>query len=156
MENKKKTKWPVYLTLVIAVYMLAMISLAVFTFTQSVELVEGDYYQKEVAYSKQIERIKSSKSLPKQPSFTQQAEPEFLILDFPASFDRTTLNGKVMFYRPSDSSLDWTMPLALDANYQQRFPRAKFADGYWKIKLNWSGGKQEYYHEQSLMIEGNK
>ncbi|MCA9734676.1 MAG: FixH family protein [Deferribacteres bacterium] len=156
MESKKKTKWPLYLTLVIAVYMLSMISWAIFSFTQKVDLVEKDYYQKGVAYSEQIDRIKSSQNLPEQPTVQIDKERDLLVLSFPASFDRNKVKGLIMFYRPSDSSLDWTTPLMFDANHQQVFPASKLVDGFWKIKLNWSDGIREFYHEQSLTVAREK
>ncbi|KAA3614595.1 MAG: hypothetical protein DWQ05_14965 [Calditrichaeota bacterium] len=152
MDKQKKTKWPIVLTIVIASFMIVLLSWVVYSFTQNVELVEHDYYQKEVVYEQQIERIRRTIQLKEQPTFRFDKNRDVLILSFPTQFQPGGVKGEITFFRPSDSRLDWTVPVRLDGNHNQSFSGGNFQNGYWKIKMSWAYNQLEYYHEESLTI----
>jgi nitrogen fixation protein FixH len=55
-------------------------------------------------------------------------------------------------YRPSESALDVTLPLAPDADGTQTISTAKLARGLWRVKVTWSSEGREFYHEFKLQV----
>ena len=61
---KNYQTWPVAITLIFSIFVLTLIGLVIFTSGHSVDLVSEDYYGQELAFQKQIDRIKRSRNLP--------------------------------------------------------------------------------------------
>lgn len=152
MQKSDKTIWPIGLAFGIAAFMLSILGAVIFSFTQNVDLVESDYYQKEVIYEQQIARMQRTHRLEEKPVFKIDRPANQLVLQFPAQFSNLPVTGEIEFFRPSDAALDCIESLELDANLQQKFPIDQFKSGFWKIKLNWTADSLEYYHEQSLTL----
>ncbi|GAB2515687.1 FixH family protein [Spirosoma aerophilum] len=114
---------------------------------QSVDLVRDDYYQTEMAYQQQIERVANAR----------RQEP--VAMDFVASKQQFTIalpkmlrTGDIRFYRPSDRKLDFIVPVDVPSRGQQLVSTADLARGYWRVQLTWTDGQRDYYTEQDLFL----
>ena len=134
--------WGKSIFLFYSLFVIAILSVVYFSFTQDVNLVAEDYYQQEIIYEEQITRIKNTEALAKKPTITLKTG--FVELMFPQELEP---KGSILFFRPSDANLDRRVPIALGANGTQQIDFSTQEKGLWKAKLNWKQGNKEYYQE---------
>ncbi|MFD1141436.1 FixH family protein [Larkinella insperata] len=113
---------------------------------QRVDLVRDDYYQTELAYQQQINRIARTAQLVQSPAVRFDAGQQQLHI---TRADQTLTNGKLTFYRPSDRRQDRLVQLQ---SGQKTVSTANLAKGFWRVQLNWSENGQEFYSEDALTI----
>ena len=73
-------------------------------------------------------------------------------LQLPPTHLSTQLKGQIHFYRPSNAKLDFDLPLDLNPAGAQRVSTGKLQAGLWKVRVSWTSGGQEYFHDQSLVL----
>lgn len=125
-----------------SLFVVAILSVVYFSFTQDVNLVAYDYYQQELAYEAQITRIKNTNSLENKPTII--LKNNYVELTFPLELTPT---GIILFFRPSDGAKDRRLPISLGANGTQQIDFSTQANGKWIAKLTWQQGYMEYYQE---------
>lgn len=129
----------------------AMIVFMVFrTMKENVDLVTPDYYQEELKFQDRIDRQNQSASLDQQP--TVEVTAANIVIKFPAAIAAGNYSGTIRFYRPSDSSKDFSVPLQLDPSGKQTVDSGKFIKGLYEAQLSWSAGGKNYYNKCSLYI----
>ena len=148
--SKSKFNWGTGILITIIIFMVITISTVVFLMNQDVDLVASDYYNKGIQHQQQIDRVNRTNVMDEKVLIN--LENGFIRLVFPKQFEQKSLNGKVEFYRPSDSKKDFTLSLSIDTSAQQIIPTQNLEKGYWKIKLNWTLDSIEYYKESSFVI----
>lgn len=131
-------------------FVVVTLAFVFFAMTQKVDLVTDNYYEKELKYQEQIDKIKKTKEL-KEKTGIQLIEKTVKI-KFPAIPDKNNPNDFILFYRPSDPSKDVKIQVSADSLGFQLIPVEKLARGFWKIKLNWTSGGFEFYDESMLNI----
>ncbi|PQA60844.1 FixH family protein [Siphonobacter curvatus] len=112
-----------------------------------VDLVRPDYYQTEMAYQQQIDRVAHTKTAKE--LVTMQYRPQKQQVQF--SVPNTVQEGKIQFFRPSDAKLDFTVAVRPGAA-AQTISTETLKTGYWRVKVTWSDGNQEYYTEEEIII----
>ena len=74
-----------------------------------------------------------------------------LVIKFP-DFNGKGLTGKINFYRPSDSKLDFENSIIVNPNREMILPPSQLTQGLWKLKINFSVDGIEYYQEEALKV----
>jgi FixH len=115
--------------------------------TAKVDLVQADYYQKEIDYQQQIDRIQNSKTLNNLNIMTYLPSVHTLRIAFPSPVTK----GEVNFYRTSDKELDFKVPLSKQTLFE--YSTKKLQKGHWKIQSIWSDGAREYFVEKEINIQ---
>jgi len=146
-----KFNWGTGIFIVLALFVLAVITFYLYITNLDINLVEDKYYEKELVYQEQIDKINNTLSLQDKIKISQ--EPGVLIVQFPTLDPGHSPEGSVLFYRPSDPEKDFTMPLQLNDSLQQFFDISKLDKGRWLLKVDWKMGGKEYYFEESVFIE---
>jgi nitrogen fixation protein FixH len=116
------------------------------------ELVRADYYEQEIGYQKQIDRQTRTAAAHAAVSVSYESARQQIALRLPAAHLADKPSGSIHFYRPSNAKLDFELPLAVDAGGTQRVPADKLPGGLWKVRVQWTSGGQEFYHDQSLVL----
>jgi hypothetical protein len=116
------------------------------------ELVRPDYYEQEIGYQKQIDRLSRTAAISNLVFVVHDAARAQIVLRLSMASGSDTLTGTVHFYRPSNAKLDFEVPLALDPFGEQRIPTGTRAGGLWKVRVHWTGGGHDYFHDQSLVL----
>ena len=140
-----KINWGTGIAIFMAVYMLGIIGVVIFSFQSEVNLVTKDYYQQELEYEDQIQRINNANRLAIKPTIELNSAAEAVLLTFPPALDPD--QGSVLFFRPSDFTQDKNYKLSLDVQNTQVFDFANMAAGMWKVKLFWEEGDKSYFKE---------
>ena len=147
---KKKISWGTGIFISYSVFMVLTILTAVYFMNQDVNLVTDDYYQQEIKYQDQIDKIQRTNSLPEKPVI--DFDGSGVSLSFPKSLIKKNVIGKIHFYRPSNPKLDFDIPLSLNSDGSQFVSTKRLASGFWRLKLYWSMGGNEYYNEKEVII----
>jgi hypothetical protein len=146
-----KFNWGTGIFIVIVLFLLAVVSFFIFINTLDINLVEDNYYEKELVYQEKIDKINNTALLKGEITISQ--EPGILIIQFPEADSTTEMSGSVLLYRPSDPKKDVTVPLQLDDARRQVIDISGISGGKWTVKLDWEMGGMEFYFEEGIIIE---
>ena len=134
----------------IAVPIVFLIAFVIFSGNNSFKLVEKDYYQKEMNYQSQIDRETRTNQLSQKVNIYNNDEG--IILQFPMEFLPEDITGKIIFFRPSDKSLDFNLKINLNLDGLQSISKTNLEKGAWIVKVFWNDKKLEYYFEKRIFI----
>ncbi|MBC6608068.1 FixH family protein [Hymenobacter sp. BT188] len=119
----------------------------------SVDLVSADYYQQELAYQKRIESVARTAALPAPVQVDYEPAAQRLTLKLPPSLAGQAVQGTVHFFRPSNQKLDFNLPFAPTGEpAQQQLNTSKLQPGYWRLRIDFTAGGQQYFVDKELSI----
>lgn len=144
--------WGVKIIFAYIGFAILVITLVTICMKQDVSLVAFDYYKQEIAYQDQIDRINNYSNLEQLPEISFDRQSQQLSINFSKGISVPIDEGQVHLFRPSDASLDRTFEIKLGSNGLQTLDLNLLTKGLWKIKLNWSQGDRQFYHEKILVI----
>ncbi len=142
--------WGTGIVIAFVIFMGGIITIAVYLMNQDVNLVADDYYDQEIKYQQQIDRIKRTKKLDTKNIITFNGTT--VNVTIPKSLLKSNLTGEIYFYRPSDENIDIKIPLHTDSLGVQVIPVSGLEKGSWTVKVNWLTGKKEYFVEKHIFI----
>ena len=146
-----KISWGLGILLVIIGFLAVSFGTIIFSFSQDVNLVTDNYYEKEVVYQQQINRIKKTNELPDQLSI--KALESLVLLEFPHIFEPEEILGEILFYRPSDRYHDVKYKIKIDSSNQFIIPTGNLRKGMWRVKVDWMVNSESYYNEKIIMVK---
>jgi len=128
-----------------------VVTMVVITSMKSVNLVEKDYYEKEINYQQQIDKIRNAVDIDDQVevAFDQSNRLFNIKMD---GYSGDEVNGTVHFFRPSDERLDVEQAIKLDASGKQIINLSSLEKGFWVAKLTWHIGDDSYFKRINVMI----
>ncbi|WP_020539313.1 FixH family protein [Lewinella cohaerens] len=112
-------------------------------------LVVENYYEEDLAYQNQYNRLENSAKLKEPLRMKWQSDGRKLVLAFPTDL-ATSATGQIAFYRPDDKSMDWQLPIAVDQAGQMEVQMAKLPVGRWKVKVYWEAADTPYFAEKII------
>ena len=115
------------------------------------ELVTEDYYAKEIQFQEQIDRTKNALVLKTNLEWNKVGENWQLGLK--GDYDPELAEGTLTIYRPSDSSLDFDVPMVLDVNFNQMVSGKNFKKGKYQIQVRWTANDLDCYLEKNIFIQ---
>lgn len=152
LQTIRANPWPYAITGWMLLFGTGMAAWVVVAVRNDPELVRPDYYEQEIAYQQQIDRLNRTTAVRSEVSVAYESAQQQVALRLPAAHLAEKLTGTIHFYRPSNAKLDFHLPLAVDASGGQRIAAAKLQGGLWKVRVSWTSGGQEYFHDQSLVL----
>ena len=138
---------------IILAFVLFVIFLGILVFrsvNNNVQLVAPDYYEQELTYQDEIDKINNEKELKQSVNIRMDANSDRLYIDFPQG--HKVHSGKLIMYRPSDASLDVSYNLNVDQQNQVVLFTGDLATGLWKVQLEWDNGTKAYLKEQNIYL----
>lgn len=146
----KKLNWGISIAIFYGTFVVVLIGFVFYTTTIDYDLVAEDYYDKELKYQEQIDKIKRSKALHEK--LTVETNNNAVKFQFPKYIDRSELSGKIYFYRPSDKALDFYVPVAADDENKQIVATQKLKEGLWTLKVEWVKSDSSFYDEFNVVL----
>ena len=143
-----KFNWGTGILITIILFFLAVIGFFIFSSNLDINLVEENYYEKELVYQERIDRINNTRKLGE--NIRINLENNQLIVIFPKFFTGKAVEGHVWFYRPSDPAKDFTVPLQLNDSAVQAIDASGLEPGRYKIKIDWKAEGVGYYFEEEI------
>jgi len=148
---KTKFSWGTGVVIGIVIFITLSITMTVVFMTQDVSLVSDNYYEKSLEYQDEIDKQSRTKSLDEQVKINFNGE--VITVLFPSDYLEKNITGEIYFYRPSNSSLDFKLPLQVNEAGNQIVPAERLEKGFWRLKLNWTMDGNMYYNERVITIE---
>nr|WP_238395816.1 FixH family protein [Pontibacter pudoricolor] len=119
---------------------------------QDVDLVSKDYYEQEIKYQDQIEKVRRTQALG-DVMLNYSADDKTILLQMPATYKDKNLTGTITLFRPSNDKLDEQLPLQLGRDQSQLLDAKDLDSGIWKVRVNFSDGEDTYYTEKVIQIQ---
>jgi nitrogen fixation protein FixH len=152
LAKVSRNLWPHAILAWFLVFASALAAWITFAVRQNMDLVQADYYEEEVRFQSQLDRLNRTAALQSEVAITHDAVAREVTLRLPPRHLSPGPSGEIHFYRPSNAALDVRVPLALDAAGRQRIPTEALLGGLWRMRVRWSAGGQEYFYEQVLVV----
>jgi nitrogen fixation protein FixH len=111
-------------------------------------LVTPKYYQEELAYQDKIDHMQNVADLSSEVGINYSETG--IVVEFPEECKESS--GEIRLYRPSNATMDISIPFSLSLNNTLDVAAGKLEKGLWVLKLNWTKGIKEYYLEEKIII----
>ena len=135
--------WGKGIALFIVAFIIFMGTMVYKSVNQKFYLVTENYYTEGINYDKVQEKIKNEKALEHSVEFNQKDGK--ININMPTEVK----GGTVHFFRPSDGSIDFQVPIVAKEFY---IDKTKMKTGKWIMKFSWTDGVKEYYIEKSISV----
>lgn len=150
---KSRNPWPIAIIAFFIVFATFLAAFVVWALGQKQDLVTENYYEQEVRYQAQLNRLNRTQAQAGQNLVTFDATRNCIVITLPAARTPGT-RGRIQLYRPSNARLDREVPLAVNAGGVQTLDAKAMAAGLWKIRIQWSVNGQEYFFDQAVVVTG--
>lgn len=144
--------WPVGLVVFFAVFIGCVGAFIAFAVSQRMDLVRPDYYEEEIRYQVQIDRVERTRALGPEAALWMDAAGRRTRIRIPVAHVSAGARGTVTFYRPSDAKADRATELAPSAEGEQVVPMEGQGPGLWRVRVRWESGGREYHMEDSVVL----
>ncbi len=145
-----KLNWGQSIALFYLLFMLIMITMVVRASQNSVELVQDNYYDKDLNYESFRESRSNGARIKSQVDITYDRPNQQVIVSFPPAHEIQA--GSILLYRPSNNKLDQKFDLSLVQDQLMKLSTENLPKGNWRIQLTWKAGEKDYHLEESLML----
>jgi nitrogen fixation protein FixH len=145
-----KFNWGTGIFIFIVLFLAVCMLFLWYTRTMEINMVEEDYYPKELKHEEHMNKIRNADALPDRMKVV--VGEELVSITMPEGMRGKQVTGKIHIYRPSDEKLDVSLRLATDTSGLQSIPRSGLVKGRYIVKVEWLAGKTEYYQEADIYI----
>ena len=143
-----KLNWGTGIAIFYISFMIVMIAFVVKSRSYDHSLVVDNYYEEDLKYQQHYNKLVNAQDEDSNFEYKYFPKEKTIKLKFPSQ--ASVAEGEVLFYRPSDSRLDFKVPLKLDAENTMLVATGKLPKGRWEMKCNWSIGDKDYYKKVDL------
>ena len=144
--------WPIGIIVTFALFFAGTVGLVVMAFSQKVDLVSADYYEQELKFQGQIDRVERTRHAATQATVAYDAATRCITVVLPAEQAGHEVSGRIELYRPAASGLDRAVKLAPDTQGVQRVDAAGMSPGLWKVRVSWTVEHQDYFLDQKMVV----
>ena len=150
MKNPINTRnaWPIGIIAYLGGGFIFIIAYTVFSMNQKMDHVREDYYDQELRFQQQIDRVSRTQAVKAEVVVSFDKARDSIALTLP----QKALAGHVSLYRPSDASLDREVEIQTDDRGAQRIDAAALMPGLWKVRVQWMADGQEYFFDKAVVV----
>lgn len=141
-----KINWGTGIAIFYITFVIALVSVVIYSFNNTVDLVQPDYYHKDINYEKFRQKRENGSESP----LEVVRKDKQISLVFPTEMAQA--KGTVTLFRPSNKKLDTTYKLKLDAENKMQIDISAFPRGLWKLQTDWEKGGKFFYNEKKLVF----
>lgn len=142
--------WGYKITIVIVVFILAICSMVYIASKQNNEMIDDNYYEKELAFQSLIDGANNLKAVSKQSIFSQDSE--MVTITIPTGLYSNISEGSIEFLRNDNQKMDLCRPLKPDSKGIQQLNKSLFIQGVYNARIKWTNNDSLYYFEQKIFI----
>lgn len=143
--------WGHSIIIVFVLFAAGILTLVTRSMQTRIDMVTPDYYAEEIKYQSTIDARNNTGGLSAPVSIRQPGDS--IEITFPGEMKGAPLEGKVHFYRPSDSRRDFILPLQLDDAGKLLVNRSQFDRGPYRIKMQWQLDGKSYFQETQFYVQ---
>jgi len=142
--------WGYKILILYSVFIVGILTMVYKASQQKVELVSENYYEQEVKFQDQYNRMQNSNH--PENKLVVNASLGTAEIQFPASYVNSKVDGKITFFRPDNKNLDFSIPVELSSGIQ-KIQSDKLTKGYWKVQIYWNADGKPFYQEDKVHIQ---
>lgn len=146
----KKFNWGHGIALFYGIFALSLITVVIRTTRYDHSLVTEKYYEQDLQYQQHYEKLANSRDLKEPLKVWKDAGAKTVSIRFPDELPK--IQGRITFYRPSDSGADVSLPFELDEDRILECDTRKLPPGLWTLKIDWQAGQTPYFEEVIIQI----
>ena len=146
--SKFRFHWGHGIAVFYSLFVIAILTIVVKSFSVDRSLVVDDYYYQDITYQKHKEKLNNAKALTKDLEIIYHKTDQTLKLIFPDQFKE--LSGKILFYKPDNKKLDLEIEVEVNESNLQTIPINNMVGGVWTVKADWVGDSRPFYKEYSF------
>jgi hypothetical protein len=152
IASQRFEPWPVAIACFFALLVTALGAWAVVAQRNREELVSADYYEQEVVYQRQIDRLRRSADAGVTIGYAPGGQGGSIRIAWPVVSRPADAQGRIRLYRPSEAALDREFPLAVGVDGHQDIDAGPLKPGLWKVFVHWGPDDSGYYAEGSVVV----
>ncbi|HXP59194.1 MAG TPA: FixH family protein [Dongiaceae bacterium] len=150
--NTTRNLWPYGIILTFVLFISGTATLVFVACSQKVDLVSDDYYEQELRYQQQVDRLDHTQNLHGAAAVTFDPAALSITISLPATPVQLPILGRICLYRPSDVRLDREVALAVDAAGTQHVDASKLQTGLWRVRVFWTADGKDYFVDRSIVV----
>lgn len=148
---KIKWNWGTKLFIWTVLFMLVLLTFVFLSFRQTFFLVEKDYYPKGLEYQQKIDKLNNTNLLEER--IKVEDNNEFIVVIYPAMMNPDSINGTIVFYRPSDEAQDIQVAINPDTVSRQLIPTDNLLMGKYILQFDYSHKGVDYFQEETVFVK---
>ena len=142
--------WGWKIALLYGSFVLFILFMVMLCLQQDFELVTDNYYQAENVYPEQVRKKANNKLLSQPVQMEYKGTEKQIVFQFPK--DMSGITGKLNFYRPSNASSDFSLPIKTGSNLQQTVNSNNMLSGLWRVQIDWEADGTKFFEEKVLVV----
>jgi len=147
--------WPISIIVFFAVAISGCVTFIVFCSRHPADLVAADYYEQEVKYQSQMEKMEWARQQAADSSISYDAQAKQIVVSLnPQGVGN--VQGTIQLYRPSAINQDKVLKLQPNANGRQQIDTVSLSPGLWKVRVSWKLAEREDEIQQSVFVNSSK
>jgi nitrogen fixation protein FixH len=150
--NPSFNPWPVGIVVFFALAIMGCAGFVAFCSRHPADLVAADYYEQEVRYQAQIDRVLNVSEQARGTAITYDPTAGLIAISIPQTRGEATPVGRVELYRPSSAALDRQLKLEPNANGLQTIDARALQPGLWKVRVTWKVDQKDYFIDKKIII----
>ena len=143
--------WGHKLTIVIVTFLVVMLGMVFFAFRQTNEMVDDNYYQKELEYQGVIDAKQNLVNV-SDVNLISQTMMEVVVTLPPGTFEKLE-KGNIELMRNDAKSKDVQLAIEPNGSNRRTIAKASLSKGMYKTRIKWTNDGKEFYKEENVYVE---
>lgn len=143
--------WGYKILLTVIMFILVMVFFVYVSMQQKNELIENNYYEKELAYQSKIDASARLADIMKGNTIATKTQDTLHII-IPMELMDQFSDGKLEFINSQQSSLDRSLVLSPNEQGIFNYPVQDFKQGNYQMRIQWKSKGQNYYREENVTL----
>lgn len=143
--------WKYRIILVLSLFVIGIVAMVFIASKQTVEMVDADYYEKELKYQGVIDAQQNLLAVGD--SVLVKDSGGLIMVHIPVNATGNISEGYLEFLRSSDKKMDTTFPIRVNLQGIQYLQKAAFTKGYYKLRAKWVNSGSTYYDERNVFFQ---
>jgi hypothetical protein len=151
-SSSRISLWPISIICFFTVAIIGCVTFVAFCSRHPADLISANYYEDEVKYQGQIDRLQHTQEHAPAASVQYDKQTRSITVSVPAEMASARPSGQIQLYRPSALNLDRTIKLELTAQGLQTIDAANLLPGLWKVRVSWTVADRQFFMDQKVVI----
>jgi hypothetical protein len=144
--------WPVSIIAFFTVAILGCVTFVTFCSQHPADLISPNYYEDEVRYQAQIDRMKLTQQQAAGASVSYDAATKHIKLSLGSDKSGSKASGQILLYRPSALNQDRQLQLNLNTKGEQILDGASLLPGLWRVRVSWTMDQNQYFIDRQIVV----
>ena len=144
--------WPISIVAFFFVAIIGCCTFVAFCSRHPADLVAADYYEQEVRYQGQIDRLRHAQQNARTATVRYDEASRLICVSLSPNLSPAKATGSIQLYRPSATNLDRQFKLAPDDKGVQTIDAGSLLPGLWKVRVSWIVDDKEFFMDQKIVI----